>query len=84
MPVTLVPVEVFGGDCDCHTRRPGSGCEGWGYGLMDAVEPWSDCNRAEGRIYRVDDQARRRAGDTVTVYVARQDLGWFKREFRGA
>lgn len=46
VPLTLVPVEVFGGEPDDDT---------WGYGLMDAVPAWSDCNRADGRIYRVDD-----------------------------
>ena len=37
----LVPVEVFGTED--------------GYGLMDSIEPWSDCNRADGHIYRIDD-----------------------------
>lgn len=66
--LTLVPVEVFG-------------AENEGYGLMDAVEAWSDCNRAEGRIYRVDDQKHRLASETVTIYVKAEDVDWFSREW---
>lgn len=106
VPLTLVPVEVFGGDCDCHMEAghsyvqpegtpPGmtaqeqaSGvvtlvpkCPGWGYGLMDAVSSWSDCNRASGRIYRVDEPGHREPGETVTVYVPVESLPWFERRF---
>lgn len=63
----LVPVEVFGTDS---------------YGLADAVQAWSDCNRARGRIYRVEDLTGPRVpGDTVTVYVRREDLPFFTRTF---
>ncbi len=106
--LTLVPVEVFGGDCDCHIKaghayeqpagtpkgmtaqeQPGGliklvpRCHGWGYGLMDAVQSWSDCNRAGGQIYRVDDcdPQYREPGETVTIYVPRDSLDWFKRRF---
>lgn len=49
----LVPVGVFGtngcGDPDCEHCKKNSG-----YGLMDAVSSWSDCNRAE-RLIRVEE-----------------------------
>lgn len=64
--VRLVPVEVFGTD---------------GYGLMDAVEAWSDCNRAIGRIYRVDDMPIRQDGETIEVLVRRADLPWFEKRW---
>ncbi len=77
--LTLVPVEVFGGDCACHERREaGEGktdCHGWSYGLCDAVEPWSDCNRAAGRIFRVEDlTGPRRPGESIRVWVADDDV----------
>lgn len=108
VPITLVPVEVFGGDCDCHidaghayvqpegtpegmtAQEQPSGvvklvprCAGWGYGLSDAVQAWSDCNRADGRIYRVDetDPKYREPGETVTVYVPRAALPWFEKHW---
>lgn len=54
--IGLVRVEVFGGpdECPkCDARVP------WGYGLCD-VETFgmSDCNRASGHIFRVDDLGR--------------------------
>jgi hypothetical protein len=64
--VTLVPVEVFGTDS--------------GYGLMDAVSPWSDCNRAIGHIYRRDEEENvpfRNSSDVITVYVPRNELAKF-------
>lgn len=84
VPITLVPVEVFGGDCDCHEESDKAGdCAGWSYGLMDAVQSWSDCNRASGRIYRVDDTEPqyREPGETITVYVPAGSLPWFERRF---
>ena len=73
--ITLVPVEHFGADeedCpDCPARIE------TGYGLMDAVSAWSDCNRAIGRIYRVDEASSasfRQPGDTITVYVPQSEL----------
>jgi hypothetical protein len=86
VPVTLVPVEVFGGDCACHedSHTAGRACRnGWGYGLMDAVSVWSDCNRATGQIYRVDDTEPkyRQPGETVTVYVPREQLAWFEKSW---
>jgi hypothetical protein len=64
VPVRLCPVEVFGADqCD-RCQAPA------GYGLMDAVSAWSDCNRAHGRIYRRDDEEFARAeGDTILAWV---------------
>lgn len=110
VPITLVPVDVFGGDCDCHidaghayvqpegtpdgmtAQEQPSGviklvprCPGWGYGLSDAVSGWSDCNRAIGHIYRVDDTdpKYRKPGETVTVYVPRAQVEWFKKHWDG-
>ncbi len=85
VPVTLVPVEVFGGDCDCHEEADHAAeaagtahsCQGWRYGLMDADTVGSDCNRADGRIYRVDDTGGGQPGETVTVWVPRAALPWF-------
>ena len=83
VPMTLVPVEVFGGDCSCHedSQAKGTKCHGWGYGLSDAVSAWSDCNRATGRIYRVDDTEPRyrEDGETVVIYVPRDQLPWFEK-----
>jgi len=53
--VFLTPVEVFG-------------AEG-GYGLMDASSAWSDCNRAIGHIFRVDDLADNGNPERVRVRV---------------
>jgi len=67
--VTLVPVEVYGTD---------------GYGLSDAVSPWSDCNRAVGHIYRRDDEngtSDRNPEDVITIYVPREELHKFDKEF---
>jgi hypothetical protein len=68
--VTLVPVEVFGADS--------------GYGLSDAVSPWSDCNRAVGRVYRRDEEdtvPHRNPEEVITVYVPRSELPKFDRKF---
>ena len=80
--VRLVPVEVFGADEeDCP------GCPErieFGYGLMDAVQAWSDCNRAIGRIYRVDEESSERfrePGDTITVYVPQSEMAKFEKRF---
>jgi hypothetical protein len=55
----LTPVVVFGAgvcpDCQGPTRCAGCGKEVEGYGLMDATSAWSDCNRADGHLFRVDD-----------------------------
>jgi len=69
VPLTLVPVEVFGEDD--------------GYGLMDAVSAWSDCNRAEGRIYRVEDfsPAYRLPGESVQVWVRQEDVEFFQKNW---
>ena len=71
----LVPVEVFGG--------PDGPEDDWGYGLCDAVQAWSDCNRANGRIYRVDDTdpKYREAGTTVKILVRRDDLPFFEKRW---
>jgi len=87
VPVALVPVEVFGATCACHDHLEGTDegvkCSGWGFGLSDAVSSYSDCNRAEGHIYRVDDTDPdyRQPGDTVRIYVSRADLPWFEKRF---
>lgn len=63
----LVPVEVFGADD--------------GYGLCDAVSAWSDCNRARGKIYRIDDISPRRPGETVSIFIKPTDLGFFEKKW---
>ena len=80
--LVLVPVEVFGADCQ-H-----DGCEDphhAAYGISDAVSPWSDCNRAAGRIYRVEDlpdpMAGRLPGDVLTIWARKADVPWFERRF---
>ena len=80
--VRLVPVEVFGADEeDC----PGCGATiKFGYGLMDAVQSWSDCNRAIGHIYRVDEdytEGYREPGDNIVIYVPQAEMAKFKRRF---
>jgi hypothetical protein len=88
VPLVLVPIEPFGGDCE----HPG--CDDpdhrEGIGLCDAVGPgWSDCNRAYGRIYRVEDldpvaDHMEFEGEQVRVQVLvrEQDLEFFKRQFQ--
>lgn len=80
--IRLVPVEVFGaGEEDCRSCGGTVQC---GYGLMDAVSGWSDCNRALGRIYRKDDldgrDAEGRAG-CITVYVPESEMAKFDRRY---
>jgi hypothetical protein len=80
--VTLVPVQVFGAD---EENCPGCGeivrC---GYGLMDAVSAWSDCNRAIGHIYRREDMEGRNAegaAGCITVYVPQSEMAKFERRY---
>jgi hypothetical protein len=74
VPVRLCPVQVFGADeCDA-CQAPA------GYGLMDAVSAWSDCNRAHKHIYRRDDPEFGRAeGDTILVWVTPEEAEKFDR-----
>jgi hypothetical protein len=67
----LVPVEVFG--------TYGDG----GYGLMDAVPAWSDCDGAIGRVYRIDDidPAHREDGDTLEIFAGPEAELFFARKF---
>jgi len=69
-PVRLVAVEVFGQECDHPDHRGQPQPCGWG--LCDAVQAWSDCNRANGHIFRVDDTDPqwRRPEDVITVWAA--------------
>jgi len=83
--ITLVPVEVFGADEeDCR------GCGGtikFGYGLMDAVSAWSDCNRAVGHIFRKDDVEGRDdegAPQCITVYVPQSEMAKFETRYGDA
>lgn len=70
MKLRLVPIQVFGEG------------EDWGYGLCDAVSPWSDCNRALGRIYRVDDDwMNREEGETIDIFIDPKDAGFFSMLF---
>jgi hypothetical protein len=78
--IRLVPVEVFGLLCDEHEDLPKT----VPWGLSDAVEAWSDCNRAEGHIYRVDDdwaEGKRKHGETARVWVADADLPFFDKRW---
>jgi len=61
VPLTLVAVEVFGAD---H------------YGLSDAVSAWSDCNRAAGQIFRVDDvdPQYRAPEDVIRIFAPPSEL----------
>lgn len=66
--VILVPVEIFGADD--------------GYGLADAISPWSDCNQAIGRIYRREERPDVQfpnPDDVIKVYVSRSELAKFDR-----
>jgi len=73
VPVALIPINVFGVD------------EEEGYGLMDSVGSWSDCNRADGKMYRAVYLARDLAhtqtyfeeNEHQIVYVPRDRLYWF-------
>ena len=69
--IKLIPVEVFGAED--------------GYGLMDAVSWWGDCNRAVGKIYRVEDldvpDDTRKTGETVEVWVKKSDLPFFEKRW---
>ena len=79
--VRLVPVEVFGAGCDDPGHK-----DQCGYGLMDAVECWSDCNRAEGHIFRFDDEfsiGYRLPGETLTILVDKDEYEAFARRFWG-
>jgi hypothetical protein len=80
--IRLVPVEVFGADEeDCRGCGEVIRC---GYGLMDAVSAYSDCNRATGRIYRMDDiEGRDEEGlaGCITVYVPQSELEKFERRY---
>jgi hypothetical protein len=73
--LTLVPVEVFGLICDEHELP-----QPVGWGLCDAVQAWSDCNRADGHIYRVEDldTAHRVPGETARIWVRDEELPFFE------
>jgi hypothetical protein len=78
--VELVPVEVFALWCDDHPEpKPVS------WGLSDAVEAWSDCNRADGRIYRVEDNPDahryRLPGETARVWVPDEVWPFFEKRW---
>lgn len=75
----LVAVEVFGLLCDDDAHEHPKAV---GWGLSDAVEAWSDCNRADGHIYRVDDDwSTRKPGETARVWVADADLPFFEKRW---
>ena len=80
--VRLVPVQVFGADEEDCPDCPAT--VEFGYGLMDAVEAWSDCNRAIGRIFRVDEARSvdyRQPGDTITVYIPQSEVAKLGKRF---
>lgn len=67
--VYLVPVQVFGTD---------------GYGLADAIQPWSDCSRARGHIFRKDDTINalyRQPGDSIKIYIPRSELPKLEKDY---
>jgi len=74
--VRLVPVEIFGMVCD-HDAHRGESVP-FGYGLCDAVQSWSDCNRADGRIFRLDENwTHREPGEFIEAVVDEGDLPKF-------
>lgn len=78
----LVPVLFTPGECE-HLGCTDMDHEA-GYGMSDAVSAWSDCNRAYGKTYRVDEPlsaAYRLPGDTVEIWVNESDVAWFSRKF---
>ncbi len=80
--VRLVPVQVFGAYEEPCPKCPAT--VEFGYGLMDAVSAWSDCNRAIGRIYRVDEARSvpyRLPGETITVYVPASEVAKLGKRF---
>lgn len=87
--LTLVPVETFGGDECEHPGCDDPKCPGGGIGMSDAVGPaWSDCNRAWGKIYRVEDlgtpeEFHQFEGEQVRVDVTvkNADLPFFAKRF---
>lgn len=67
----LVPIEVFGAED--------------GYGLCDAVSAWSDCNRADGMIFRLDDdfqEGYRNKEDTVEIWATQENITKLKTHFK--
>lgn len=79
--VRLVPVQVFGAGCDDPEHE-----DQRGYGLMDAVSAWSDCNRAVGHIFRFDEEQMasfREPGETLTVRVNRAEYEAFAQRLWG-
>lgn len=62
--VRLVPVEVFGAECDDHEiPKPLI------WGLCDAVPAWSDCNRSSRSMFRLDDIPERENVEENTILV---------------
>lgn len=78
--VRLVPIEIFGQQCE-HPAHRGDPVP-FGYGLCDAVAPWSDCNRADGRMFRLDDCEVRAPADYIEIIVSRDELWKFDHDFR--
>jgi hypothetical protein len=64
---------VFGADSEICSNC-GHEIE-FGYGLSDATGAQSDCNRALGHIYRVDDNDSNESGRVqIEVFVEERDL----------
>lgn len=75
--VHLVPVEVFGGECE---KCDADVC----YGIQDAVPSYSQHNSAIGHIYRRDDEdavPHRDPADIIMIYVPRSELSKFDQHF---
>ena len=91
VPVLLTPVSVFGavGTCLNHPDIDIPKCSHCGdplqscYGLSDATSSWSDCNRAEGHIFRVDDiPSDNPERVQILVWVPESELNKLNKEYR--
>ena len=75
VPVRLIPVEFFCEDqCDeCEAALA--------YGICDATEGYSDCNRAYNKLLRYEDspQNKRVTDDTILVWVSAEEREKFLR-----
>lgn len=78
--IRLVPVEIFGQSCEhpAHQDEPVP----FSYGICDAIQAWSDCNRAIGRIFRVDDlEGHRLPEETILVWASDESLARLDRKW---
>ena len=91
IPVLLTPVRVFGATGYCPEHPDNDPicplCSGTPriescYGLSDATSPWSDCNRADGHIFRVDDEPSTDPERVqIRVYVPASELAKLREKY---